>query len=152
MPGGARNLVLCVALFSLAACSSSRNSRSSADPPQDFRIVFGHGGGFTGMWQGYLVEPDGSVKTWKGRDAASREESSAGRLTSDGRSKLWKELNEAGFFDQNVDERGNITYFIEVTAGSKTHAIHWSLPNPAALPPLQRLYERCQELVSRTAR
>ena len=101
---------------------SSREGTATA--PEDFTMIFGEGGGFTGRWEGYAIQSDGAVLAWSG-PTAGEESTPVGSLTAAQMDDLWAQVQDAEFFDQNVRETGNITAFIEVTAGQRKHRVSW---------------------------
>src|SRR5262245_59831021 len=73
-----------VSMFlSFSSCSKeNKSSAQNADkPPADFRLVFGRGGGFTGMWQGHTVDSSGTIYSWQGKMAGENLRS-IGQLSS----------------------------------------------------------------------
>jgi hypothetical protein len=140
-----------LALFS-ACAPATQNSNQAPAVPADLLIVFGSGGGVTGMWEGHTIQPDGAVLAWNGR-VAEENPRPAGMLSAEQRTTLWKKINEIGFFDLKEDERGNMTSLFRVTANSRTHEVYWvpRLGGPVAASPLQQLYTLGQETVSHAA-
>ncbi|MCK4306419.1 MAG: hypothetical protein KAY24_19410 [Candidatus Eisenbacteria sp.] len=133
MPRWLVYLVCLCCLPILASCSRSeqRNSsqtgksRSSAGAlPTDLTIVFGEGGGFTGLWEGYTIQPDGNVLHWRG-PVAEQDPQQVGRLSETDRRDLWAKIRQQDFFAQESREPGELTRFFRVTADGKTHQIQW---------------------------
>lgn len=113
-----------------------------AEVPADFTMVFGQGGGFAGLWSGYVIHADGTVQTWQG--PVTREDTTtAGMLPSEDIAALWNEVQENNYFDQDAQEAGNMTSFIELTANGTTHRTSWVIRVEKATPatPLERLYD-----------
>lgn len=144
-PGPVRGRSLVAAglvLSALAACSSpprqaqtppgqsapggESSPTAETAPPPPYRLQFGEGGGFTGLWGGYTVEPDGVVLQWRGRGPGDAESDTLGVLSAEGRRLIWDELEAAGFFAATSDERGNMSRFIRVEAAADTHQLFWN--------------------------
>lgn len=136
-------------------CFSLACNRHSNDPtgtvPADFELVFGSGGGITGLWQGFTLQADGRLLRWNGPMAGANE-TVAGSVSMDDRRALWNEIEAAKFFEETKDERGNMTRRISVTANEKTHHVYWPMVvGTQETQPLDRLYERCEETASRAS-
>ena len=135
-----------VACLGWSGCARSNATTQVADVPADFTMTFGQGGGFAGLWSGYVIQADGTVQTWRG--AATREDTTAaGMLEPEDLAALWEEVQESHYFDQDVQETGNMTSFIELTANGTTHRTSWvtriEKPTPS---PLEQLYDYSRTL------
>ncbi|MFH1844779.1 MAG: hypothetical protein ABIF77_16435 [bacterium] len=142
-------LLLMILFGLLAGCKSTPESTGVADIPADLAIVFGEGGGFTGMWTGHTVAADGTVSKWHGKVAEENPEP-VGRLSPDQRAALWARLIEADFVSIQSTEVGNLTRFIKVVAAGKTHEVSWIPPggDSTGVPAqLQELLGFCRGLV-----
>lgn len=130
-------------LFLAGACS---NAQQTMEPPvvipEDFRVVFGKGGGFAGLWEGFTVDANGQVLKWMGRYAEDKAQP-AGSLGTAQVAELWAHLEAHRFFALQADTRGNMTGVIEATAHADTHRVFWKPVPPSAkvdLAPLDSLY------------
>jgi len=113
-------LILC--LFVLA-CGSS-GSKGDGAIPEDLRVVFGEGGGFSGRWNGHSVGTDRKVVRWEGL-AVEENMSEVGELTQDECALLWQKVEDSKFFESESREKGNMTRLIRVTANGETHEVTW---------------------------
>ena len=142
--------LLMIALLAFACSKTKKPAGSnSQDIPADLQIQFGEGGGFTGMWQGYTIQADGTVSTWQGRTVGDKPEV-IGKLSSEQLQALWREVQSADFFAQSLSETGNMTAILQVTANKKQHVVKWPAASAQALPQaasLQQLQSFCQKLV-----
>jgi len=135
----------------LAVCAKGNKSTapSGGKPPADFALTFGEGGGFTGRWQGYTIQAEGSIYAWQGKMAGDHAILS-GKLTEEQMRLLWRELEKEKFFEQELDQRGNMTAILRVTASGKTKELAW-VPQygsaTVAKSTPQRLQQYCQQLV-----
>lgn len=116
--------------------------------PEDFNMVVGQGGGFAGLWKGYTIEADGTVKAWSGLIQNEKAEV-VGKLDADQLQALWAQVQESDYFGQKSQEVGNMTAFLEITADSTMHRTTW-IPHVEGIEepetPLEKLYVFCQEL------
>ncbi len=119
-------LVTCALVFS--ACRSTQPYEPQA--PDDFTVEFGHGGGFTGHWEGHVVAADGAVQAWQGLGTA-RTYAPVGSMSMVARDSLWHALEGAPFFGRDLQATGNMTRYVKVMADGKTHEIRWP-ETPAA--------------------
>lgn len=162
-------LILAVTLFVTAsgmtagACKSGESGvpderhgstlEAPVAAPEDFTMVFGEGGGFTGRWDGYSIESDGDVLAWSG-PTAGEERTPVGSLTAAQMDDLWARVQDAQFFDQNVRETGNITAIIEVTAGGRKHRVSW-IPGAEGFEPprsaIDALYRHSLQIAGEAA-
>jgi hypothetical protein len=132
------------------ACS--KNSKKIDNPvviPDGFSVMFGAGGGFAGLWNGYTVQADGSVLQWKGRYAEERT-APAGELSPEQMQILWTCLDKHQFFAQDLQDYGNQTAVIRVTTAVDTHRVAWRpvvRESKEAWTPLDSLYFQMEEIV-----
>jgi hypothetical protein len=144
-----RSLGLISCLVLVLACHPNP-SESDTKTPEDFGLTFGSGGGVTGRWQGFTLEPDGDLVRWQGSMAGANEQP-AGTLTGEQRAALWRAIQGAKFFEHNQDERGNMTRRISVTASQKTHHAYWPMGSTGpGIHDLDRLFETCERIASET--
>ncbi len=130
-PGCSRTLVslllgvlLSCSLLLAGGCSRSPDPKSAAALPSDFTVVFGVGGGAIGLWEGYTVQPDGALLSWRGA-FAELNPAPAGQLDPAVLRSIWEEVGKANFFENKVRDHGEYEHFIRVTAGGKTHEASW---------------------------
>lgn len=125
-----KHRVFCVAsllfVFGLTGCTnSSVQTETVIVPiPADFRVVLGQGGGFAGLWSGYTILADGSVQAWSG-PVQNENPEVIGMLPGDRMRALWRQILEADYFNQDSQETGNMTAFMEITADSTVHRTSW---------------------------
>ena len=147
--------ILAVAITtSLLSCqtfeTSKSESRFDTSIPSDFQLTIGEGGGFTGRWNGFIVDSTGTVFSWRGITPGQNTE----RITKLARpefDQLWQTIINARFFDIDTTGTGNITLTMQVTAAGKVHRASWAKPaeTQPRLAPVQVLYDACRTIVSR---
>ena len=142
--------------LSFAACSKENKSSAPGTdkPPADFNLVFGEGGGFTGLWQGFAIHADGTVTSWQGK-APGENAKPSGKLSGKQMKALWQEIHKSSFFSQEMNERGNMTAIMRVTANGATKELAW-IPQfdaaAAAKTAPQQLQQNCRQLVEKVAK
>ncbi|MCA9735330.1 MAG: hypothetical protein H6696_03770 [Deferribacteres bacterium] len=143
-----RNFASLLVLAIFIACTGNHeNKNSDSSPPDDLTIVFGEGGGITGLWQGYTIESDGSVLTWQGR-VAEANPTAAGKISEEALSRLWQSINENKIFTQSGTEPGNITRFLRITSKKQKKQLNWAQSVNDKTSELNQFYDLCREIVS----
>lgn len=99
--------------------------------PDSLSVIFGQGGGFAGLWNGYTVQPDGLVLKWQGYVAENNAQA-YGRLDTAGMQTLWHALSEADIMHAESQPIGNVTAYVRVTADTATHRVSWR-PRPVGV-------------------
>lgn len=119
--------------------------------PTDFSMSFGKGGGFTGLWEGYRIEADGTVQRWQGR-GIDQNLTPAGKLSAAQLDSVWQRLRTTDFFAMKNRGSGNMTGYIAVMADSAAHTVRWpvSLEDSARQSALEQLYRFTLTLVEGT--
>jgi hypothetical protein len=146
-------LTIAIAL-TLDSCSSSEAVKpdiyTQTAFPGDFQLTMGEGGGFTGQWNGYVVDSLGTVSTWRGI-SPDQNIKKTGKLARQQFDKLWQIILNARFFDIDTTGTGNMTVAIQVTAAGTTHRTSWAKPSGTRprLTPVQMMYDSCRTIVSR---
>ena len=146
-------LIIATALL-IASCGSSESTRpdlySLTSTPSDFQLVIGEGGGFTGQWNGHIVDSAGTVSSWRGT-APEQNVKRTAKLARKQLDKLWQSIANARFFDIDSTGTGNMTVAMQVTANGTVHRTSWAKPSGTRSPltPVQALYDSCRTMVSR---
>ncbi len=112
--------------------------------------MIGEGGGFTGQWNGYIVDSTGTVFSWSGVTPGQNAKRTM-NLARPQLDKLWQTIVNARFFDIDTTESGNITLTMQVTASGTVHRASWakSAEIRQRLAPVHVLYDSCRAIVSR---
>ena len=122
-------------------CSNQRQASSAEEGvaapvmarPSDFNLLLGSGGGFTGRWDGYRIERDGTVWSWRGIGVPT-DSTRLGVLPADSLAALARSIEAAGFYADSTHEPGNVTAFLEVSSGGQTNRVTW-IPTVDELEP-----------------
>lgn len=140
-------ILACAAGLGLLACSSGKEP-SRQPLPSDFQLRIGSGGGFAGLDQGYTVAGDGSVQQWIRPAAGAERVEGRGIVPPDSLHALWERLQAARALALEASETGNLTRFLEITAGGRTNRLSW----PDGQPPsadLGALYQTIHGTLAR---
>lgn len=145
-------LIIGTCLLSLSCRPSETtkpDSNSKAAVPRDFQLVLEEGGGFTGLWSGYIVDSSGNVSSWRG-NYPERKTTATSTLSRQQLEKLWQTISDARFFDIDTTGTGNMTIALQVTANGTVHRTSWAQPSgtQSPLPPVQKLYDSCRVIVT----
>jgi hypothetical protein len=146
-------LAIASGLF-LISCQSTETTKSdpkaSATIPSDFQLVMGEGGGFSGQWNGYVVDSTGTVSTWRGISHDQNVKRST-KLARKQFEKLWQVITNGHFFDIDTTGTENMTVAMQVTANGTVHRTSWAKPSGTRSPltPVQLLYDSCRTIVTR---
>lgn len=144
-------LLLPVMMLSCAGSGENDTRQNPPDPsvlPSDLTIIFGQRSPQPARWQGHTIEPDGRVVIWRG-EIEEEHPYEMGYLPESNRLALWKGICEHGFFDLEIGKHGNITRFIRVTAGGKTHQAYWvpQVETTEVRSHLRALYQSCSQSI-----
>jgi hypothetical protein len=105
--------------FLTLSCATQKNRPDSVRGITE--ISFGKGGGFTGMTEEYLITGDAEVfKIENG------ERTKINEVTKPVIRDISKQIKDLKFKDLKMSERGNMTYFIEVSANKYKNRVTWS--------------------------
>ncbi|MEN3027107.1 MAG: hypothetical protein ABDH31_05290 [Chlorobiota bacterium] len=102
--------------------------RSSAvDLPVEGEILVGQGGGFTGLYSGYIVRSDGLVLRWSQMPGQPERTEELGRVTADSLQPFFRRL--AALERQGVRLQGasNMTAFLELRTPSGRYRLQWGM-------------------------
>jgi hypothetical protein len=136
------------------SCQSSETTKpdfyTQTSAPSDFQLMIGEGGGFTGQWNGYVVDSTGTVSTWRGSSPDQNVKRTV-KLARQQFDRLWRTIANARFFDIDTIGTGNMTVAMQVTANGTVHRASWAKPSGTRshLAPVQVLYDSCRTIVSR---
>lgn len=130
--------------------NQQQHAATAVEPiPEDLQVTFGSGGGFTGMWRGFTISSDGTLYSWEGR-APGENQKAVGKVSAVQLDQLWQRIRQANFFDQEIDQAGNMTTIFRVRANRQEHRVAWPLGNASKTrvsDSLRQLHDFCQQLV-----
>jgi hypothetical protein len=91
----------------------------------DHDIIIGTGGGFTGVYEGYLIDTVGNVQHWEGIAFENSHKDYIGKLKNSQIEKIKTLIEQTGVLKTNYDGKGNITTFITIRGIDNAHRISW---------------------------
>jgi hypothetical protein len=109
-------LILSVMTISCATQKQAKNPTTSF-----IEIKFGRSGGFTGMTNEYLIK-----QVWEVYKNTSDKLSLINQIENSEIENIEKQIVELNFENIKLNEKGNMTYFIEVETSTYKNRITWS--------------------------
>ena len=122
----------------LGACSTGTMARTGEHAGSSIRI--GSGGGFSGIFSGFLFNADGSVYKWKIGPGEFKENELL-FTERDSVTRFFSMLEEIGFTSYMFDHPGNMTRFMELAGSDSLHTIRWGEPGVAPPMPIAELHD-----------
>ena len=105
----------------LFSCKTNHLSIAEYDKPM---IIFGSGGGFSGIETSFTLLSDGRLYTSNLLDSTHVE---LGVLESNLAKQIFLNYHDLGLNDLNLDNPGNTYKFIAFNDGENTHKITWDV-------------------------
>jgi hypothetical protein len=131
---GAALLFLSFATAFLAnGCCHCKESPSARDA---FTIELSSGGGFSGLWSGYIMHSDGAVQFWDGRQNKTESVKTVGNVDPGDIRDIVTLIDKNALMALPLRETGNMTCMLRVTRGELTSFITWpgTLEDDAQVP------------------
>jgi len=125
-------LILIFTLILIPACN---NSRAMANKRVKTEIHFGRTGGFTNIPIEYSIDAKGLV-----RRISADEQDTINIISVKKMKSIIRNLKDIDFKDIDLNEPGNISYFIKVTTSKYENSVTWNdlTPNDT----LKNIYEK----------
>ena len=139
------SVFLILAVFFVLNCSSSDLKKENGIS-SDFNVIFGSGGGFTGLYNGYTIKNDGSVFKWGGK-LVEEDAEKIGNISAEERNTVAEKIREIDFFNINFDKIGNMNKIIVITEQGKKHKVNW--PVNEGNPSIVEFYELCMSIIQK---
>ncbi len=124
---------LTLSLTLLLSIFTTCTSKSRHQPPgaKDFTVIFGSGGGFTGMADGYIIHSNGKIEKWSGQYFRRDKVETMGTVAASEILKPLKEMFDTGAFAQwSYQETGNMTTRVWCISGQDTIVVSWNGTEP----------------------
>ena len=135
-----------VALLYSFGCSSSgkTENKNSINNIMEYSIIIGSGGGFTGSYDGHLIDSLGQVFRWSGKTFTTADLTSIGKLSEVELQSAIKSIKESDIMNTSFKEHGNVTTFIRLKKSELEYSVSW-----IGLEPDNKVPENIRELYSR---
>lgn len=108
---------------------SCRNLKEIKSRKEKLEISFGKSGGFTNIPLDYRIDSSGAIYKIKGDDSLK-----AGFLSKRDIRKIREMLSDSDFEHLEVDDPGNITYYISVMTDEYQNTVRWNDQTADELP------------------
>lgn len=118
-----RAILICVSCLFIYSCE---NAMQKSQIPADFVVMLGEGGGFTGQWQGVTIGNHGEISRWQGATPGENAKPFA-RMAAADVEKIWQAIKAGNLMNLELVASGNLTRFVQITAGNKNHPISWAV-------------------------
>lgn len=127
-------LILFTLTITLSGCKSNEKVQRDLSKVQ---ILVGSGGGFTGFYTEYKILGTGKVERYTSKDEKT---AAIGNVPIDS-IRVWvNELDRMNFYGIELNQPGNMSYYLELTEPEKKNRIKWGSATPPAA--VQSLYDR----------
>ncbi|MCI0698856.1 hypothetical protein L0337_43500 [candidate division KSB1 bacterium] len=139
---------LTLLLSILTTCTSK--SRHQPPDAKDFTVIFGSGGGFTGMANGYIIHGNGKVEKWSGQYFRRGKVETMGAVVASETLQPLKEMFDTGAFTQwSYQETGNMTTRVWCISGQDTAVVSWNgiEPGEKVPQPIRDFYANLMKIV-----
>jgi len=137
-----------IILFSICLIAvlvwSCKTKQYTLEEYQDPKISFGSGGGFTGLYTRYILFENGQIFKKGGNE---KEFSTFGNVKKNDAAQVFKNYGVLKINEIELNDRGNMNYYIEYKDKDKTHNINWGGTNQPASDDLKLFYQLLNNLV-----
>ena len=117
-------IFLSFSVFIFAGCTGSKKITFEKQTLK-FTIILGSGGGFTGSYNGKMIDTTGTVYGWEGRTYYTSDKKIVDSLSQNQITKLNTYFSENNFADYSFREVGNMTNFLTLTTLDKKITFSW---------------------------
>jgi hypothetical protein len=117
--------------------------------PKNYNILIGSGGGSTGLWEGYIIQSDTQILSWKGRKAGDNP-TFLKNYTNEFPKKIWEIVQKDSLSNVKYQNPGNLSYIIKISVNDSINTIIWDpfLKNDT-INKLNASYEKILKLISK---
>lgn len=102
-------------------CKSQKNSKEDIPGSDEVAMIFGNSGGFSGQTNKYKLYEDGKVYKWISGDSYE----ALKPLDSNLAGQFFSNFTTLGFDRTEMNDPGNMTYFIVVEVGDRRKKLAW---------------------------
>ena len=129
-------------VLSISFCACHTASRDQISPAKDFTIIFGSGGGFTGMAAGYIIHGNGKIEKWSGLYFRCDKLETLGTAKPEALQPLRQMFETKAFSQWSHQGAGNMTTQVWCISGSDTTVVSWPglEPGKDVPPAIQGFY------------
>lgn len=137
--------LIALALFFIAALPASLRQA----PSKNFTVIYGSGGGFTGMANGYIIHSDGNVEKWSGLYFRRSNVEQLGAVTPKTLEPLQKVFAKRVYKKWKLRDTGNMTTRVWFISGKDTATVSWKglEPDEKVPPAIRDFYVTLKNVV-----
>ena len=135
-------LFLFTSLLTLFSCKSQKPI--VIDEYSGPRITFGTGGGFTGATIEHCLLPSGEVFVKSNRMKSFNPTKSVDKKVA---KQMFANFTALGLDQENIDDPGNMYYFIAKEEDGKTHKLTWGADNQQSSANAKKFFMTLKSLV-----
>ncbi len=128
-----KHLILTVLILLTMSCAVTKTQKKLTN--KFSRITFGNSGGFTGAANEYLLKSNGEVYKIRNVDTIKINQINKKEIQD-----ISSFIKSSSFKDRNLNETGNMTYFIEVKALNFNKKVTWGENSQAS--EIRELYKK----------
>ena len=132
-----------LSLFIIALFASCSPSAKVTTDPDSRRLVFGHGGGFTGIYSTYEIEEDGNVFAILPDSTLQ----SVKKLRKKKVRELFTQADKLKISQTGFNHPGNMTWFVKYQADGIITEYKWGDSNASVPVEIQDLYNQLNTIV-----
>lgn len=120
-----------------------------AAAPKKFTVIYGSGGGFTGMANGYIIYSDGKVEKWSGLYFRRSKIEKLGAAAPKTLQPLQKVFAARAYKKWKQKDAGNMTTQVWCISGKDTTTISWkgTEPDEKVPQPIREFYGHLKRAV-----
>jgi hypothetical protein len=116
-----------------AGCCHCKDSIYAGKP---FSIELSSGGGFSGLWNGFILHSDGTIESWQGKQSKTEGVTRLGTIDAGEINEIKAMIEKDGIMGRAFRETGNMTTMLRVTDGDEMRFITWpgTIEDDAKMP------------------
>ncbi len=123
------------------ACSSQEGLTQY----NDTQIIFGNGGGYSGQEMQYTLSNDGNITLY---DNITKQTTEVQKLKKKQTKKVFDDIENMVQLTDNINNPGNMYYFIKQVKGNREHKIVWGGNNTKVPAEVQEFYNLLMSYVN----
>lgn len=135
-------LSLTLLVFLLFSCKTKQYTLQEYTGPQ---ITFGNGGGFTGLYTHYILLENGQLFKKKGKE---EDYTAIEAVRKKEAKQIFKDYQELNLAKVELNEPGNMTYYVEYKNEEGRHTMTWGGTNEMPSDEVKSFYRALNNLIS----
>lgn len=129
--------------FILSSCNATK---FTAENLPETQLIFGNGGGFSGLVNQFLLLENGQLFEKKG---GSKSFVALSKVRKKHATTIFNQLDSMAFLTMEIDQPGNIYHFIQLKAPGVDHKLTWGKSDHQADSQVESLYKNLRDLVKK---